>query len=129
MAPAVFSPAIYSDSYEYKLGMRIYPNGLEEEKGRYVGLFVHMMMGKYDDVDVKWPFTQRITLSILDQSGAKHHISQIIQAKPHLAAFQKPTGAITCTGCGFVRFAPIEEAFSFPYVKDDKMFLKIEFSP
>ena len=97
MAPAVFSPAIYSDSYEYKLGMRMYPNGLEEEKGRYVGLFVHMMMGKYDDVDVKWPFTQRITLSILDQSGAKRHISQIIQAKPHLEAFQKPTGAIAAS--------------------------------
>lgn len=124
---AFFSSAIYTDRYEYKLGIRVYLNGVENESGRYVAVFVHMMMGKYDDIQVRWPFTQRITLSILDQSGAKRHISQSMQAKPNLSAFQKPTEAICCTGCGFVKFASIEEVFSLPYVKDDKLFLKIEF--
>ena len=36
---------------------------------------------------------------------------------------------ISPTGCGFVNFASIEEVFSHAYVKDDKLFLKIEFSP
>ena len=129
VAPAIFSPAIYSDSFEYKVGIRLHPNGVDEEEGRYVALFVHMMMGEYDNAsEVRWPFTQRITVSILDQSDAKRHISHIIQPKPHLAAFQKPTEAVTPTGYGFIRFAPIEEAFSFPYVENDKMFIKIQFS-
>ena len=127
---AFFSSAIHTDSYEYKLGIRAYLNGAENESGRYVAIFVNMMMGKYDNIEVRWPFTQRITLSILDQSGAKRHISQSMQAKPNLSAFQKPTEAISCTGCGFVKFAPIEEVFSphNQYVKDDKLLLKIEFS-
>lgn len=129
VAPAIFSPAIYSDSFEYKVGIRLHPNGVDEEEGRYVALFVHMMMGEYDNAsEVRWPFTQRITVSILDQSDAKRHISHIIQPKPHLAAFQKPTEAVSPTGYGFIRFAPIEEAFSFPYVENDKMFIKIQFS-
>jgi len=52
-----------------------------------------------------------------------------MQAKPNLRAFQKPTEAISCTGCGFVKFASIEEVFGprDQYVKDDKLFLKVEF--
>ncbi|KAL9959429.1 hypothetical protein ACROYT_G032752, partial [Oculina patagonica] len=128
VATALFSSAIYTDSYEYKLGIRMYLNGVDNGSGRYVAVFIHMMMGKYDNLEVRWPFTQRITLSILDQSGAKCHISQTIQAKPNMSAFQKPTEAICRTGCGFVKFALIDEVFSPPYVKDDKLFLKIEFS-
>ena len=129
-AIAFFSSAIHTDSYEYKLGIRVYLNGVENETGRYVAIFVNMMKGKYDNIEVRWPFTQRITLFILDQSGAKRHISQSMQAKPNLSAFQKPTEAISCTGCGFVKFASIEEVFSphDQYVKDDKLLLKIEFS-
>ena len=127
---AFFSPAIHTDSYEYRLGVRVYLNGVENESGRYVAIFVNMMMGKFDNIQVRWPFTQRITLSILDQSGAKRHISQSMHAKPNLSAFQKPTEAISSTGCGFIKFASIEEVFSphDQYVKDDKLFLKIEFS-
>ena len=127
---AFFSSAIHTDSYEYKLGIRVYLSGVENETGRYVAIFVNMMMGKYDNIEVRWPFTQRITLSILDQSGAKRHISRSMQAKPNLSAFQKPTDAISCTGCGFLKFASIEEVFSphDQYVKDDKLLLKIEFS-
>ena len=126
---AFFSPAIYKDKYEYKLGIMVYLNGVENENGRYVAIFVNMMMGKFDIIDVRWPFTQRITLSILDQSGAKRHISQSMQAKPNLRAFRKPTEAISCTGCGFVKFASIEEVFGphNQYMKDDKLFLKVEF--
>ena len=127
---AFFSSAIYTDSYEYKLGVRVYLNGVENESGRNVSIFVNMMMGKYDNITVRWPFTQGITLSILDQSGAKRHISQSMLAKPNLSAFQKPTESISCTGCGFVKFASIEEVFDpyDQYVKDDKLLLKIVFS-
>ena len=127
---AFFSSAIYTDSYEYKLGIRVYLNGVENESGRYVAIFVNMMMGEYDNIIKVWPFPQIITLSILDQSGTKRHLSQTIQAKPHLSAFEQPTEAISCTGCGFVKFASIEEVFNphDQYVKDDKLFLKIEFS-
>ncbi|XP_022803412.1 TNF receptor-associated factor 3-like [Stylophora pistillata] len=127
-APSIVSPAFYSDNYEHLLGIRMYPCGLGEGRNRFVAVFVHMMSGKYGNIHPRWPFTPRITIFILDQGGNERHISQIIQAKPNMVAFQKPTEEISRTGCGLVKFAPIEEVFGAPYVKDDKLFLKVEFS-
>lgn len=85
------------------------------------------MEGEHDDL-LQWPFTGTITLSILDRSGAKNDISQIVQATANESAFQRPEEAICGKGCGFVKFAPIEQVFGPHYVKKDKLFLKIEFS-
>ena len=95
--------------------------------GSHVAVFVHLMKGEYDDL-LDWPFPGIITLSVLDQSSDRNHISQLVQAKPNLLAFQKPDDTIRRTGCGFVKFAPIEVFFRPQYVKNDKLFLKIEFS-
>ena len=92
-----------------------------------MAVFVHLMKGEYDDL-LDWPFPGIITLSVLDQSSDRNHISQLVQAKPNLLAFQRPDDAICRTGCGFVKFAPIEVFFRPQYVKNDKLFLKIEFS-
>ena len=127
-AIAIFSPAIYTDSYEYKFGIRAYLSGVDSGRGRYVAIFVHLMEGEHDDF-LQWPFTGTITLSILDRNGARNNdISQIVQATPNLSVFQRPREAICPKGCGFVKFAPIEQVFGPHYVKDDKLFLKIEFS-
>ena len=124
---AFFSPPIYTDSYEYKFGVRVYLSGVDNGRRRHVAIFVHMMEGEHDDL-LQWPFTGTITLSILDRSGAKNDISQIVQATANESAFQKTEEAICRKGCGFVKFAPIEQVFGPHYVKKDKLFLKIEFS-
>jgi len=127
-AIAFFSPAIKKHKYEYKFGIRVYLNGVDNGRGRYVAIFVHMMEGEHDDL-LQWPFTGTITLSILDRSGAKHNdISQLVQATPNVFAFHRPRESICRRGCGFVKFAPIEQVFGPHYVKKDKLFLKIEFS-
>ena len=124
---AFFSPAIYTDSYEYKFGIRVYLSGVDNGRSRYVAIFVHLMEGEHDDL-LQWPFAGTVTLSILDRSGAKNDISQIVQATPNPSAFHRPMEAISRKGCGFVKFAPIEQVFGPHYVKKDKLFLKIEFS-
>ena len=126
-AVAFFSPAINKHKYKYKFGIRVYLNGVDDGRGRYVAIFVHLMEGEHDDL-LQWPFSGTVTLSILDRSGAKNDISQIVQATPNVSAFQRPREAICCKGCGFVKFAPIEQVFRPHYVKRDKLFLKIEFS-
>lgn len=128
-ATPILSPAVYTDSYEWKLGVRMYLNGVEGGNGRYVSAFVHMMEGEYDDL-LDWPFVGRITLSILDQSGARYRtdISRIVQAKPNLMSFKKPIDTVSSVGYGFEMFASIADVFGPSYVKNDKLFLKIEFS-
>ena len=128
VAAPFFSFAIDTDSYGYKFGVRVYLNGVGEGSGRYVSLFVHMMEGEYDDL-LRWPFTGRVTLSILDRSDARHNdISQIVQTSQNSSAFARPREAICHKGCGFVKFALIEKVFGPQYVKNDKLLLKIEFA-
>ena len=125
----IFTDAVYNYPQERMMAIRIYPKGVGSGKGTHVALFIHMIQGDYDSFIV-WPFSGTITVSVLDQSGSggRDEISRIIQAIPHLSTFQKPRTAISCTGYGFEKFAPIEKFFSPPVVKDDKLFLKIEFS-
>ena len=128
LATPFFSSAIYTDGFEYKLGIRMYLNGVGNGSGRYVSLFVHMMEGEYDDL-LRWPFTGTVTLSILDRSDARHNdISQIVQTNLHSSAFARPREAICHKGYGFVKFALIEKVFGPQYVKNDKLLLKVEFS-
>ena len=126
-ATPILSQAVFTDTYEWKVGIRLYPNGVDNGVGSHVAVFVHLLKGEYDDL-LDWPFPGIITLSVLDQSSDRKHISQIVQAKPNPLAFQKPDDAICRTGCGFVKFAPMEVFFRPQYVKSDKLFLKIEFS-
>ena len=106
----------------------MYPNGVGDGRGRHVAIFVHIMEGEHDDF-LSWPYTGRITLSVLDRSGHRHNdISNTLQAKPTLAAFQRPREAICPLGYGFIYFARIKLFFGPRFVKNDELFLKIEFS-
>ena len=127
-ATAFFSPAIFTDSYEYKFGIRVYLSGVDNGRGRYVAIFVHLMNGEHDDF-LQWPFTGTITLSILDRNGTRNNdIRQIVQATLIVSVFQRFREAICPKGCGFVKFAPIGQVFGPNYLKEGKLFLKIEFS-
>ncbi|XP_068759143.1 TNF receptor-associated factor 6-like [Montipora capricornis] len=125
----ILSDAVYSYRFERLMGIRIYPNGVGSGRGTHVAIFIHMMESTFDDL-LDWPYAGTITVSVLDRSGsrARSDISQIIQAKPNLLAFQQPYETICRTGYGYERFAIIEEFFGPRYVKNDKLLLKIEFS-
>ena len=107
--------------------MKFYLNGLRSGIGKHVGLFVQMMQSENDDI-LTWPFAGRVTLSILDQSGAKfrNDISGMFLAKPSLAAFQKPAANRVTQEYGFEEFAPIGQVCGICYTKNDTMILKVE---
>lgn len=124
---ALFSPPIYTHFYGYKLRMKFYVNGVRSGTRKHVGLFVQMMQSDNDDI-LTWPFAGRITLSILDQSGAefRNDISGTFLAKPSLAAFQKPAANRVSQEYGFEEFAPVGQVCGVRYTKNDTMMLKIE---
>ncbi|XP_015777802.1 PREDICTED: TNF receptor-associated factor 6-like isoform X9 [Acropora digitifera] len=128
IATALHSPAFYTSLYGYKLCLRINLNGVDCGDGRYIALFVHMMNGDYDSV-LEWPFTGRITLTILDQSEGtefRQHISETLIAKPNLLAFQRPTAPRNYKGYGYVEFAPIEHIRDPQYVKNNTMLVRVQ---
>ena len=124
------SPPIYTQLYGYKFCMGIYPNGTNDGIGRSVALYVSLMPGEFDDILV-WPFTGRITLSILDvgtrDAAFPNHISGTFLAKPNLAPFQKPRAADVVNVYGYRNFAPVQLVCSPQYMKDNgTIMVKIE---
>ena len=49
------------------------------------------MRGEYDAL-LDWPFRQKVTLSLMDQSGGKKHICDAFRPDPTSSSFEKPVG-------------------------------------
>ncbi|CAB3981702.1 TNF receptor-associated factor 6-like [Paramuricea clavata] len=125
---ALHSPPFYTNFYGYKLCLRINPNGVDTGYGSHVSLFVHMMQSDWDDT-LEWPFSGRISLSILDQSDDgeyKRHISETLVTRPNLLAFQRPTTPRNHKGYGYVEFAHIETLQDRQYLKNDCLLVRVQ---
>lgn len=125
---AVVSPDLYSSHFGYRLCFLIYLNGRDSGLGKYISLFVHMMQGEYNNV-LEWPFTGRVTLTILDQSEStepRQHITKSFTGMPNNLAFQKPMVLCNHIGYGFVEFVQIEQIREPRYIKNDTMLVKVE---
>lgn len=112
----------------YSILFRINPNGVDTGYGTHVSLFVHMMQSPWDDT-LEWPFSGRISLSILDQSDDgdyKRHISETLVTRPNLLAFQRPTTPRNHKGYGYVEFAHIETLQDRQYVKNDCLLVRVQ---
>lgn len=121
----IYSPPFYTNLNGYKLCMGIHLNGVHDGVGRHIALFVYMMQGDYDSI-LKWPFKERIELSILDQSGQdkRDDITYTLIPEPSMRAFQRPTTSRSSLACGFEQFAPIEKICEGKYTKNDTMLVR-----
>nr|UCK81548.1 TNF receptor-associated factor 6-like protein [Arenicola marina] len=123
---AVHSSGFYTSFYGYKMCLRVNPNGVESGLGTHLSLFIHLMQGEYDEL-LEWPFRGRITLSIMDQRQPRdrsQHLTEVLAAKPHLAAFQRPISRRNHKGFGYIEFAQLSQLSSAAYVKNDTLYIR-----
>lgn len=102
----IHSPGFYTGKPGYKLCMRLHLQLPTAQRcANYISLFVHTMQGEYDS-HLPWPFQGTIRLTILDQSEApiRQNHEEIMDAKPELLAFQRPTIPRNPKGFGYVTF-------------------------
>ncbi|KAI1905096.1 hypothetical protein AGOR_G00012410 [Albula goreensis] len=121
-APAMFSPAFFSSKYGYKMCLRLYLNGDGTGRGTHLSLFFVVMRGKYDAL-LKWPFSQKVTLMLLDQNNREHIIDAF---RPDISStsFQRPISEMNiASGCPL--FCPLAKlAGKSSYLRDDTVFIK-----
>ena len=67
------SPPFYTHPGGYKMCISVYPNGTSEGLGTYVSVFVHFMVGEYDDW-LDWPFQGQIIILFLSQQSLLSHL-------------------------------------------------------
>uniref|UniRef100_H3C931 TNF receptor-associated factor n=1 Tax=Tetraodon nigroviridis TaxID=99883 RepID=H3C931_TETNG len=120
--PAMFSPAFYSSKYGYKMCLRLYLNGDGTGRGTHLSLFFVVMKGKCDAL-LKWPFSQKVTLMLLDQNN-REHIIDAFRPDVTSSSFQRPISEMNiASGCPL--FCPLAKlAGKSPYLKDDTIFIK-----
>uniref|UniRef100_A0A452GY46 MATH domain-containing protein n=1 Tax=Gopherus agassizii TaxID=38772 RepID=A0A452GY46_9SAUR len=121
-------PGFYTGKPGYKLCLRLHiqlPNS--QRCANFISLFVHTMQGEYDS-HLPWPFQGTIRLSILDQSEglARQNHEEVMEAKPELLAFQRPTIHRNPKGFGYVTFMHLQALKQRTYVKDDTLLVRCE---
>ncbi|XP_054838054.1 TNF receptor-associated factor 5 [Eublepharis macularius] len=122
---SIFSQPFYTSRCGYRLCARAYLNGDGSGKGTHVSLYFVVMRGEFDSL-LLWPFKQKVTLMLLDQSGKKNHIVETFKAIPNSNSFKRPEGEMNiASGCPrFVAHTVLENARN-AYIKDDTFFLKV----
>ncbi|XP_036926881.1 TNF receptor-associated factor 5 isoform X1 [Sturnira hondurensis] len=122
---SIFSQPFYTSRCGYRLCARAYLNGDGTGKGTHLSLYFVVMRGEFDSL-LQWPFRQRVTLMLLDQSGKKNHIVETFKADPNSSSFKRPDGEMNiASGCPrFVPHSTLENAKN-TYIKDDTVFLKV----
>ncbi|KAM9315656.1 TNF receptor-associated factor 5 [Gastrophryne carolinensis] len=123
---SIFSQHFYTSRCGYRLCARAYLNGDGSGRGNYLSLYFVVMKGEFDSL-LPWPFKQKVTLMLLDQSGKKNHIIDVFKADPHSSSFKRPEGEMNiASGCPrFVSHAMLESPKNCCYIKDDTLFIKV----
>ncbi|XP_032905115.1 TNF receptor-associated factor 2 isoform X2 [Amblyraja radiata] len=121
-SPAIFSPAFYTSKYGYKMCMRIYLHGDGVGRGTHLSLFFVIMKGNFDGL-LRWPFKQKVTLMLLDQTN-REHIIDAFRPDVTSSSFQRPVNEMNiASGCPL--FCPLSKLDgNNNYLVDDSIFIK-----
>ena len=123
---SLYSAPFYTSRHGYKMCLRVYLNGDGSGKETHLSFFLTLMKGEYDAL-LQWPFSQQVTLMLLDQDKRKH-VVQSFRPEPSSSSFQRPKDEMNvASGCP--RFAPLNVFDNSSYVRDDNMFLKCIIDP
>ena len=112
-----FSEPFYSHPDGYKMKVQIYPNGLSDARGAYMGLYVAIYRGEFDD-QLRWPFNGSITVQAYNrttQQWSNEHT--IIMNKEECAEkVERSVDILTQGGWGHHKFLSLSD-LNYNYLK------------
>jgi len=73
-----YSPPFYIHPGSYKMCIYVYANGSGSGKGTHISVFACLMRGKNDD-SLSWPFTGKVTITLLNQLEDKNHHTKAVE--------------------------------------------------
>ncbi len=124
---SIYSPVLYTSKFGYKLCAQLFPAGFGDNNSRYMSIYFHLMQTEHDDV-LRWPFSHKISFTLLDQAenaDEASNISYTIVPAANASNYQKPSQKIS-EGRGCHKFAALSELENRNYTKNDNLFIKIK---
>ena len=120
---SLYSIPFYTSRHGYKMCARVYLNGDGMGKGTHLSFFFVVMKGPFDAL-LPWPFKQKVTLTIINQSGKKH-VTDTFRPDPQSSSFQRPSVKEMNVASGCPMFIRQEHLLNGGFVKDDCIFLRV----
>lgn len=127
-----FSPPFYTHRYGYKLQVSAFLNGNGSGEGTHLSVYIRVLHGEYDNL-LEWPFSFKVTFSIMDQSDPSlskpQHITETFIPDPNWKNFQKPLNSRnsmdeSSLGFGYPKFISHEEIKKRNYIRDNSIFIR-----
>lgn len=126
-----YSPRFNTETEDngYSLFLKIYPKGdgigkADQSKNgsSYMSLFLAIGSTGHDE-DLNWPFDQRITFNLIDQSGNNKHHGDSFYPDLNSSSYAKPERNVNI-GAGCPLFKENEDIKS-PYLIDDTLLIEL----
>ena len=117
-----------TESYGYKLKVKISPNGRGSGKNTHLSVFIVVMKGEYDAI-LPWPFRKKVKFTVIDQQEdadkQKNDTGEL--TFENTPAFARPVTEEN-VGRGFGDFISHKKLNSRRYIVDDTLFLQVQIS-
>jgi len=91
----IYSEEFYSHEGGYKMCLCVYPNG--DGNNHALSLYFVLVKGPYDSF-LKWPFSCRVVLTLVNAHSPTKSIKKIIIPDPNLRYFKRP---VSCRNAGY----------------------------
>jgi TNF receptor-associated factor 4 len=126
----VFSPPFLTGRHGYKMALSACLFGDGKVRGKNMSLFIGILRGEYDAL-LTWPFSHRVTFTLLDQCqdpAARKNITYTVKpnaVKENRAFLGRPTSERNAS-FGAQKFCEINMLDKLDYIRDDVMFIKVQ---
>ena len=124
-----YSPPFYSHPGGYKMCVMVDADGFGDGPDTYVSVFACLMKGRNDD-NLPWPFTGKITFTLLNQLGDKnHHTRTISLQQDNEAGWRVVDGKLAAMGYGhytFIFHNKLYAPWNCQYLKDDCLYFRVK---
>jgi len=117
-----YSDGFYTSYSGYKFCARL---NISPNNGSYLSLLIHLMKGENDHA-LLWPFSGRITFTIVHPLESEQSMHEVMCSPPGLEAFKRPTKTISTRGFGYTEMISISDLTSRGFInEDDIVYIKI----
>ena len=120
---SLYSIPFYTSRHGYKMCARVYLNGDGMGKGTHLSFFFVVMKGPFDAL-LPWPFKQKVTLTILNQTGKKH-VTDSFRPDRQSNSFQRPTQKEMNVASGCPMFIHQDQLLNGGFINEDCIFLRV----
>ena len=119
---SLYSTPFYTSRHGYKMCCRIYLNGDGLGKGTHLSFFFVIMRGPFDAL-LEWPFKQKVTMTLLNQSE-RRSVTDSFRPDAQSSSFLRPLRREMNIASGCPMFIKLSHLMSGGFVKDDCIYVR-----